>query len=770
MNTVKSKGFKSACLRHRKNWPVVVLFVSCVALAWGAWIASTRVTGQAVLDHAKKDAIDYQRTFRQGINAYVDFSRNLAGLFAANERVTRQAFGLYMQTTGGVEGHPGLSYIGYIPRVSVMDRNIFEASMLAEIPSYSLHGERGRDTDFIYPYLYSYPRDERSKRGEGLDSSGVPQRWTAMQQARDSGHSVATAKHAYLHDPTSSPIVIIFTPVYDLTRPVSTVEQRRIALKGFVFATFIVEEVVERIMGPAFRNLFDLEIYDEMVSHQSILYDGDKNRNVLIGLEALPIAHDEKIAVANRDWHLFFHPKPLYFDRYGSSSADLILVFGLIIAAALSFLMWKWLQLQRLRAARIEQGHRFEAIFENHPSAVYSLDLQRRFLNANAKALSEFKISKTSLVGMSVDRLIVPENIDRMKGFFEDVLRGNSISYDSAIINAVGMRIEMSVIMIPVSIDGMITSVLGVAQNVTERKLAEWQLEASRNMLQLVINHIPQRVFWKNTELVYLGCNNAFCKDAGLDHPEQVIGKTDLELAWRADARLYQQGDLELINSGTSKINYEEPQHRGDDTGWLRTSKIPISDMSGKTVAVLGLYEDITERKALEQKLESMAHYDSLTGLANRAFFYGHVGHAVLRSRRHNLSLALMYLDLDKFKRVNDTYGHATGDALLKAFAARIKGAVRGMDIVGRLGGDEFAIVLEDLPNQKAAESVAKKIIDEMQTAFQLSSVSLHIGTSIGIAFLDDGMTATELIGKADEAMYRAKQSGRNRFEMADQP
>jgi diguanylate cyclase (GGDEF)-like protein/PAS domain S-box-containing protein len=771
ISIMKNKYFQTAYLKYRKNWPVIVLFITCMAFTSIAWIMNKQAMRQAVLDHATKDAIDYQRAFRQGINAYVDLSRNLAGLFAANDQVTRQAFDHYLQTANPLERPPGLSYVGYVPRIPSMNREVFAASALRDNPAYALHGESGRDTDYFYPYLYGYPHDKRVKLSEGLDFSGFPARWTAMQQARDTGHSIVTAKHAYLHDPIASAIIMVFTPVYDLKLPISTVEQRRIALRGFVFATFMMEEVVERIMGPTFKNLFDLEIYEEMVGHQSVLYDGDKKPHVLIGDQALPIAHQEKIVIANKDWHLFFYPKPIYFDSYGSSHGGLILLFGLVIAAALSFLMWKWLRLQWLRTARIEQGHRFEAIFENHPSAVYSLDLQRRFLNANAKALSEFKISKASLVGISVDRLIVPENLNRMNEFFNDVLQGNSVSYDSAIINAAGTRLEMSVIMIPVTVDGTITSVLGVAQNVTERKFAEWQLEASRNMLQLVINHIPQRVFWKNTELVYLGCNDAFCKDAGLDHPEQIIGKTDFELAWRADAELYRQGDFGVINSGASIINFEEPQHRGGDTNWLRTSKIPISDMNGKTVAVLGVYEDITERKALEQKLQSMAHYDSLTGLANRAFFYSHVDQAVLRSRRDESSfLALMYLDLDKFKSINDTYGHAVGDALLKAFSARIKRTVRAIDMVSRLGGDEFALLLEDLPDQQAATAIAEKIIGEMQAVFQIHHNALQVSTSIGIALLETRMTAAELIDKADAAMYQAKKAGRNRCQMADQP
>jgi hypothetical protein len=144
---------------------------------------------------------------------------------------------------------------------------------------------------------------------EGLDFSGIPERWAAMQQARDTGHSIATAKHAYLHDPIAGAIIMVFTPVYDLKLPISTVEQRRIALKGFVFATFVVEEVVERIMGLTFKNLFDLEIYDEVVGRQSILYDGDKEPHVLVGIEAyfagMPVwtIRSRSLARPTLSWH-----------------------------------------------------------------------------------------------------------------------------------------------------------------------------------------------------------------------------------------------------------------------------------------------------------------------------------------------------------------------------------------------------------------------------------------------------------------------------------
>lgn len=290
-------------------------------------------------------------------------------------------------------------------------------------------------------------------------------------------------------------------------------------------------------------------------------------------------------------------------------------------------------------------------------------------------------------------------------------------------------------------------------------------------MLQLVIDHLPQRVFWKDTGFKIIGCNKAVLHDAGVDRLDDIIGRTDYELAWRASADEYRKDDTDLLASGVARINYEERQIRADGgSSWLRTSKIPLTDMDGKIVALLGMYEDITERKNMEAQLRELAHYDSLTGLANRAFFYHHLTHAVAQSRRNGSSLALMYFDIDYFKTINDTYGHDIGDALLKAFAKRIGVTVREIDLFARLGGDEFALLLEDLPNMDAAEAVGYKLIEKLQSPFQLGQHTVAVSSSIGIAFFQHGMAAEELIRRADQAMYRAKRRGRNRFEFHQAP
>lgn len=176
------------------------------------------------------------------------------------------------------------------------------------------------------------------------------------------------------------------------------------------------------------------------------------------------------------------------------------------------------------------------------------------------------------------------------------------------------------------------------------------------------------------------------------------------------------------------------------------------------------MYEDITLRKQMESQLREMAHYDGLTKLANRAFFYQHLEQAISRIRRKGGMFALMYFDIDHFKSVNDSYGHDVGDALLMAFSARIKATVRDMDLVARLGGDEFALLLDDISDRAAAEGVASKLVDAMHPPFVVGELSLSVSTSIGVAFYVRGMSADDIIRRADGAMYLAKRGGRDRY------
>lgn len=180
-----------------------------------------------------------------------------------------------------------------------------------------------------------------------------------------------------------------------------------------------------------------------------------------------------------------------------------------------------------------------------------------------------------------------------------------------------------------------------------------------------------------------------------------------------------------------------------------------------------GIIRDITARKQAEERLQHLAHYDEVTGLANRSMFFERLNQELSRARWHNRLLAVLFLDLDRFKVINDTLGHATGDSLLRAVGKRIKDTAREGDIIARLGGDEFAVMLVDVAEVHDIPTIAKKIIDALNKPFVLEGKDIFVTTSIGIGiFPDDGNEAEVLLQKADIAMYRAKEEGKNTYQI----
>jgi len=420
-------------------------------------------------------------------------------------------------------------------------------------------------------------------------------------------------------------------------------------------------------------------------------------------------------------------------------------------------------------------------------------------------------------------------------------------------------------------------------------------LPESGRLLQLVLDTIPARVFWKDRNLVYLGCNRLCALDAGLESPEQIIGKNDFELGWREQATQYRMDDRSVIETGQPKLDYQEPQRTPDGRLIrLRTSKIPLRDSQGDIVGVMGVYQEVTEQrlaqdalresevrfrtlvdllplgveeadlqgiiqfsnlahhkilgyspgeligknilelsasspeatrnllrkitteqlepqpvydkqrtqdgrvidvrrdwnylrdaegrpiglvslitdisesKRMEAYLKHIATHDPLTDLPNRAYLYEHLRHAITLARRNQYTLAVLYLDIDGFKSVNDSFGHPTGDLLLWRISKRFRRNIRQSDLVARLGGDEFAFVLERVKQPEDAGLVAEKILRVLARPFRLQGAEIQITGSIGISFYPEhgGKPAT-LVRKADQAMYQAKRAGKNRYQQA---
>jgi diguanylate cyclase (GGDEF)-like protein/PAS domain S-box-containing protein len=247
----------------------------------------------------------------------------------------------------------------------------------------------------------------------------------------------------------------------------------------------------------------------------------------------------------------------------------------------------------------------------------------------------------------------------------------------------------------------------------------------------------------------------------------------DRELLHPEDRAVQRQAIAAVASTGHPTTAIYRMRHRRGHYVWMEVAARPIPSEAGSGTDIILAGRDISKRVAAEQalqesrrELEAQARLDSLTGLANRREFDERLVHALGRSRRHGSAVALMYMDIDHFKQVNDRFGHAAGDEVLRAFGQRLSDCVRSGDLVARLGGDEFVVLIEDLSAPAAAEAIATKLIAAMARGIEVDDATLHVTTSIGIAYSANPAVASLLTGAADRALYQAKEAGRNTFRL----
>lgn len=306
-----------------------------------------------------------------------------------------------------------------------------------------------------------------------------------------------------------------------------------------------------------------------------------------------------------------------------------------------------------------------------------------------------------------------------------------------------------------------ITSYVGIKEDITQSKEDEKQLRLASTVFKTAI----EGVMVTDADNKIVAVNQAFTSITGYESSE-VLGKSpSLLSSGRHDTSFYQRMDDELANKGQWQGEVCNRRKDGDIYyEWL--SITALKDDFGHVESYVSLLSDITKRKKAEDKIYLQANYDSLTGLANRNLFLDRFEHALNIAKRECSTVAVFFIDLDGFKNVNDTFGHAKGDMLLQLTTKRIKETVRKTDVVSRLSGDEFAIILTGDNDVYNFEKIATQILEKIANPFQLKEKEAFVTASIGISiFPDDGRTSEELLSKADSAMYKAKSKGKNNVQ-----
>ena len=306
--------------------------------------------------------------------------------------------------------------------------------------------------------------------------------------------------------------------------------------------------------------------------------------------------------------------------------------------------------------------------------------------------------------------------------------------------------------------------VVGIIQDITERKQAKEKLTLAAS----VFTHARESIVITDANGMILEVNDTFSHITGYSR-EETVGKNPRILkSGRQSPNFYADMWQTLLKEGSWSGELWNRRKNGEVYAEMKTIST-VSDEHGITTHYVALGNDITPMKTHQDQLERIAHYDILTNLPNRSLFADRLSQAMLQCNRHEQSLAVVFLDLDGFKAINDAYGHDIGDELLVALSIRMKGALRENDTLSRIGGDEFVAVLADLARVEDCEPILERLLLAASEPVMLGNLVVSVSASIGVTlYPQDNIDADQLMRHADQAMYVAKQSGKNRYHLFD--
>lgn len=401
------------------------------------------------------------------------------------------------------------------------------------------------------------------------------------------------------------------------------------------------------------------------------------------------------------------------------------------------------------------------AILENSLVGI-ALVRDRRLVRFNAKFLEMFGYPEKALLGHTFEALHpTPEAYQNWSRAADTVLvTGGTYSCEEPLRTRTGTRFWCRLQGKAIHTDDVAQGVIWVLEDITERKKAEESLLLSAT----VFNATAEGIVVTNTDNRIEAVNPAFTAITGYE-PEEILGRDPQVLkSGRQDKAFYQKMWDDLSGAGRWEGEVWNRHRNGEFYAeWLSITMVP--DDHGRPRRYVGVFHDITHKKEHEEVAWHRANYDALTGLPNRSLFLDRLTQAVAHSEREGTAFALLFLDLDGFKAVNDAFGHASGDTLLEETAGRLLACVRSSDTVARLGGDEFTVILASVQDGGGAADVAHRILAALAEPFRLGAHQACVHASIGIALCPiHGQEPRALIERADFAMYQVKKTGKNAF------
>jgi diguanylate cyclase (GGDEF)-like protein/PAS domain S-box-containing protein len=414
---------------------------------------------------------------------------------------------------------------------------------------------------------------------------------------------------------------------------------------------------------------------------------------------------------------------------------------------------------RRVESALKKSEQKLRTLVGNVPVVLFAIDRDGTFTHSEGKGLESLGLGPREVVGRSV-RDVFADHRDVL----DHVRRALAGDAHTATVRIGEVAFETRYA--PYRDDeGSVGGVIGVAIDVSERWRAEQALRASESRYRTLYERNLAGVFRVTMDGWLLDCNESFARIFGYPSPADALRQPALDFYLRpADRNTF----LARLRETGSLSNFELAARRRDGSPiWVLENATLVEGPDGIGPLIEGTVIDITERKRAEDQVKHLAFHDALTGLPNRLLFNDRLTMALAQAHRSRQKLATIYLDLDRFKVINDSLGHAVGDELLRRVADRLRLCIREEDTIARLGGDEFILLVPRLSSEEDVETVGRKILNAIRLPFKIDDREFFLTSSIGISvYPADGIDSETLVQNADSAMYRAKERGRDNYQL----
>ncbi|HZN86764.1 MAG TPA: diguanylate cyclase [Burkholderiales bacterium] len=414
---------------------------------------------------------------------------------------------------------------------------------------------------------------------------------------------------------------------------------------------------------------------------------------------------------------------------------------------------------------------RLRMVTDNIPALVSYIDAQQRYRFNNRAYEQWVRMPRDEIAGRKVREIWGEEMYARFKPNIERALRGERVSYEYSVTDAGVERHVLASYVPDFDGAGRVKGFFVLGSDVTQLVTTRRELAAQRARLEAALDGSSVALWETDLQNGRVYLSDAWAQMLGAPAGETVATMDELlALLHPDDVEAVRRASLEALRGprGVYAVEHRVRARNGEWMWVLSRGRVTERDpQSGRALRMIGTNYDITDRRRVEEAVQSAAQSDPLTGLANRLLFTDRLRLALARSARTGSRLAVLYLDVDRFKEINDRLGHAAGDALLKDFAARLRASVRATDTVARFGGDEFVVLLDDVKEAGHAVRVAEKIVAECREPLRIEGHDVVATASIGLAYGAEGAEVETLLRRADTALYEAKSAGRNGYRVA---